>query len=96
MGYPVVIRTLDATWEGWVPYLEMSDIDLLIVKETSLPFWQRLRQVALLCRASVGVDYLIYTPDELAAMIEEQNPFILDVLEKGKVLYDRQVVSTMA
>ena len=29
MGYPVVIRTLDATWEGWVPYLEMRDIDLL-------------------------------------------------------------------
>ncbi|NKB38651.1 MAG: TIGR02099 family protein [Gammaproteobacteria bacterium] len=29
MGYPVVIRTLDATWEGWVPYLELSDIDLL-------------------------------------------------------------------
>ena len=29
MGYPVVIHTLDATWEGWVPYLELNDIDLL-------------------------------------------------------------------
>ena len=28
MDYPVVIHTLDATWEGWVPYLELSDIDV--------------------------------------------------------------------
>jgi uncharacterized protein (TIGR02099 family) len=29
MGYPVVIHSLDATWEGWVPHLQLSDIDLL-------------------------------------------------------------------
>ena len=29
MGYPVVIHRLDATWEGWVPYLELTNIDLL-------------------------------------------------------------------
>ncbi len=73
-----------------------SDIDLLIVKETQLPFLQRLKKVALLCRAAVGVDYLVYTPDELAGMIEDQNPFILDVLKTGEVLYEQRDVPAMA
>ena len=72
---------------------EWSDIDLLIVKNTSLPFMQRLKKVALLCRASVGVDYLVYTPDELEQMENEKNPFILDVLQKGKVLHERRLVA---
>lgn len=29
MGYPVAIHSLDATWEGWVPHLQLGDIDLL-------------------------------------------------------------------
>ena len=41
----------------------------------------------LLCRVPVGVDYLVYTPEEFAQMIAERNPFILEeVLRKGKVL----------
>ncbi|MDM8531478.1 nucleotidyltransferase domain-containing protein [Anaerolineales bacterium HSG25] len=72
---------------------EWSDIDLVIIKETSLPFLQRLREVSLLCRASVGVDYLVYTPSEFEQMITEKNPFIIDeVLNKGKLLYDRQQI----
>jgi predicted nucleotidyltransferase len=70
---------------------EWSDLDLVIVKETALPFLQRLKEVALLCRAPVGVDYLVYTPSEFEQMIAERNPFILhEVLGKGRVLYERQ------
>lgn len=29
MGYPVVIRSLDASWEGWVPHLYLRNIDLM-------------------------------------------------------------------
>ena len=76
---------------------EWSDLDLVIIKDTPLPFIQRLKQVALLCRAPVGVDYLVYTPDEFAQMIAEKNPFILkEVLRKGKVLYERQLDEAMA
>ena len=76
---------------------EWSDLDLVIIKDTSQPFLQRLKEVALLCRAPVGVDYLVYTPDEFAQMIAEKNPFILEeVLRLGKVLYERQPASTMA
>ncbi|RME74106.1 MAG: nucleotidyltransferase domain-containing protein [Chloroflexi bacterium] len=75
---------------------EWSDIDLVIIKQTSLPFLQRLKEVALLCRASVGVDYLVYTPDEFEQMLNQKNPFILDeVVRKGKVLYDRHTAPTV-
>src|SRR3990172_1976983 len=29
MGFPVVFHTIDATWQGWVPELTLTDIDLL-------------------------------------------------------------------
>jgi predicted nucleotidyltransferase len=75
---------------------EWSDLDLLIVKETSEPFLQRSKEVALLCCVLVGVDYLVYTPDELDEMIERGNPFILEVLQEGHTLYDRRIDPALA
>jgi len=67
-----------------------SDIDLAIVKDTSQPFLARLKEVALLCQSPVGVDYLVYTPQELEQLIAENNTFVqIEILEKGKVLYER-------
>ncbi|RMF01147.1 MAG: nucleotidyltransferase domain-containing protein [Chloroflexi bacterium] len=66
-----------------------SDLDLVIIKNTPLPFLQRSKEVALLCRAPVGVDFLVYTPDEFETMMAENNVFIVEeVLGKGKVLYE--------
>jgi predicted nucleotidyltransferase len=74
-----------------------SDLDLAIIKDTRAPFLQRLKEVALLCQAPVGVDFLVYTPGEFEQMIAEENPFILqEVINKGRVLYERQPVSTVA
>ena len=76
---------------------EWSDLDLVIVKDTPRPFLQRLREVALLCRPAVGVDFLVYTPREFAQMIADQNPFIVEeILLKGKVVYERQPGTTIA
>lgn len=76
---------------------EWSDIDLVIIKDTSLPFLQRLEEVALLCFAPEGVDYLVYTPKEFAQMVAEKNPFVLkEIIEKGKVLYERHAVEAVA
>ncbi len=69
---------------------DWSDLDLVIIKNTTLPFVQRLKEVALLCLADVGVDYLVYTPEEFSQMIVEQNPFIVnEIIGKGKVLYEQ-------
>ena len=75
---------------------EWSDLDLLIVKETSDSFLERSKEVALLCRALVGADYLVYTPDELDEMIERGNPFLLEALKEGRTLYERHADPILA
>ena len=74
-----------------------SDIDLVIVKDDPYPYFQRIKDVALLCRATVGVDYLVYTPNEFAQMLASKNPFILnEVVRKGRVLYECQLSPAVA
>ena len=70
---------------------EWSDIDLVIVKDTPKRFLARLKEVALLCRAPVGIDYLVYTPQEFDRLASDKdNPFFQrEILEKGQVLYER-------
>ena len=45
---------------------EWSDIDLVIIKQTKSRFLDRIREVMQLLRPQVGVDILVYTPDEFA------------------------------
>lgn len=69
---------------------EWSDIDLVIIKDTNKRFMDRLKEVALMCDYSVGVDFFVYTPEEILEAINEDNYFIKDeVLRKGKLLYER-------
>jgi predicted nucleotidyltransferase len=76
---------------------EWSDIDLAIIKNTSKPFMERLEEVTLLCLVPVGVDYLVYTPDEFSQMLLENNPFIKgEIVDKGKIIYERTTSSAMA
>ncbi len=76
---------------------EWSDIDLVIIKDTPLPFLQRLEEVALLCHVPVSVDFLVYTSGEFVQMIADNNPFIVkEVLQKGRVLYECQPAPAMA
>jgi uncharacterized protein len=66
-----------------------SDIDLVIVKETRLPFWQRLRETRRLLQPQVGTDILVYTPNEFE-QLQRERPFFRDeILSKGKVVYER-------
>ncbi|MBI6545903.1 MAG: nucleotidyltransferase domain-containing protein, partial [Cyanobacteria bacterium NC_groundwater_1444_Ag_S-0.65um_54_12] len=41
---------------------EWSDIDLVVVERTSLPFFQRLKKVRKLLQPKVGMDIMVYTP----------------------------------
>ena len=45
-----------------------SDLDLLIVADTELPFLERPRQFAKLNELGVPVDVLVYTKDEFDAL----------------------------
>jgi len=66
-----------------------SDIDLIVVKPTDHPFWQRLREVWELLQPRVGADILVYTPQEFAQLCRERLFFQREVLDKGVILYER-------
>jgi predicted nucleotidyltransferase len=70
---------------------ELSDLDLVVIKQTSAPFCERLREVASLLPAEIGgVDILVYTPEEFAAMQQEGNAFAEMIIEEARLIYDNQ------
>ena len=76
---------------------EWSDLDLLIVKETPLPFFKRLREVRDRCPVWIGVDFLVFTPEEMRQKIAEHDYFVVDeILKKGKILYEREPARAVA
>ena len=68
---------------------EWSDIDLVIVHNTKLPFYRRIKQALQLIHPKVGVDLLIYTPEEFSKLSRERRFFRDEILGNGKVLYAR-------
>jgi len=68
---------------------EHSDLDLVVVMKTDLRFVDRLLFLAKLTKPQVGVDFLVYTPEEFREMMEDENLFLQEeVVKKGVVLYD--------
>ena len=68
---------------------EWSDLDLVIVKQTDRRFLDRTKDVMRLLRPKVGVDILVYTPEEFEQLCQERPFFQHEIIEKGKVLYER-------
>ncbi|MEJ5249827.1 MAG: nucleotidyltransferase domain-containing protein [Caldilinea sp.] len=66
---------------------DLSDIDLIVIKETDQPFWERLFEVYRLLQPNVAIDLFIYTPKEWQEM-QTRLFFRKEVLEKSKVLYE--------
>jgi predicted nucleotidyltransferase len=68
---------------------EWSDLDLVLIKETQATFLDRTRQVLELLKPQVGVDVLVYTPDEFERL-STTRPFVRqEIVDKGKVIYER-------
>jgi uncharacterized protein len=65
-----------------------SDLDVLVIKETAEPFVRRLETMAELCPPGVHADILVYTPEELRQMVDDGNPFIIQALHEGRVVYE--------
>lgn len=66
-----------------------SDIDLVIIKKTSLPYFKRIRQLVRLLDYDVGIDFFVYTPEEFEEASETKLFFKEEILKKGQVLYDK-------
>ena len=68
----------------------LSDIDLVIIKDTDRPFVDRIGDVLALCDYAIPLEPLVYTPAEFEQMRREGNRFIEQVLKDGKVVYESQ------
>src|SRR3990167_6982191 len=70
---------------------DLSDLDVVVIKRTSSPFFDRLREVLeLLPPSTGGIDVLVYTPEEFEAMQREGNAFAEMIVEEGKLIYAGQ------
>ncbi len=67
---------------------EFSDIDLVIVYQTSKTFLNRLKELYLKWDIPKAVDILAYTPEEFQDMLKE-NAFIQNIVNTGEILYER-------
>ena len=54
---------------------EHSDIDVIVVRHTTQPFFDRLREIMELRLEFGAADMLIYTPDELEQMLAEDGRY---------------------
>ena len=69
-----------------------SDVDLLIIKETSERFidrWVTVGRIIDGTHRSIPVEPLVLTPEELEKRLAIGDQFIREIVEKGRVLYGR-------
>lgn len=69
---------------------ECSDIDLLIIKETSKRPIDRITEVVQIINPSLGVDLFVYTPREIEMLLAERYTFFTDIFKNGKILYEKR------
>jgi predicted nucleotidyltransferase len=70
-----------------------SDLDLVVITPTALPFEERIGQALKACYAAstrLPVEALVYTPDEWERMCRANNSFAALIAREGRVLYDRE------
>jgi HEPN domain-containing protein/predicted nucleotidyltransferase len=64
---------------------EWSDLDIMVIEETDLPFIERSLRLSRLIRPKAGTQFLVYTPMELRSLNERA--FVqIEILGKGRVL----------
>jgi len=66
---------------------EGSDIDILVVADFKEGFLDRIRTLMDLNTFKIPIEPVGYTPEEFNQMKNRKNTFMMEVLEKGKVLY---------
>jgi len=66
-----------------------SDIDILIIAESSKPRYQRSAPLyGALSDILMPMDIVVYTPEEIAEWSEVRQAFITTAVREGKVLYE--------
>ena len=66
-----------------------SHIDLLIIQRSKDSVFERVRNIERLLQRRCAADLIVLTPDEVESMLKAGNPYLKDILERGRVLHDR-------
>ena len=70
-----------------------SDLDLLIIKDTTKPFFQRVFEVRTLVSPLVRrqpFDPIVLTPKELRKRLARGDQFLQGIVRKGKLVYGKR------
>ncbi len=65
-----------------------SDLDILIIKKTADSYWERQKKVAKMLSVDCEVDAFVLTPAEVHQAVKKVQPFIYDIVNYGKVIYE--------
>ena len=69
---------------------EGSDIDIMIVADFEEGFLDRMKRLMDINTFEIPIEPIGYTPEEFERMMKRENPFIREVIEKGRILYERR------
>jgi len=68
-----------------------SDLDFFIVKKTKLPVSKRFGMVSdALFPRLIPMDFVVRTPQEIDSRLKGFDPFLNEVLNRGKILYEKK------
>jgi uncharacterized protein len=65
-----------------------SDVDLLVVMDTPLRTIEQAQKIRQYLDPLFGLDLVVYTPESLAQRLAWGDPFLLEIVARGKVLYE--------
>ncbi|MBE3519241.1 MAG: nucleotidyltransferase domain-containing protein [Firmicutes bacterium] len=66
---------------------ESSDINLILIKDTTKKLSDRLEEALLTLDPRVSLDVLVYTPEEFEDLLET-TPLLQDAVREGRVIYE--------
>jgi hypothetical protein len=64
-------------------------VDLLVILKTAQKTWERSFSIRRRIEYHFGLDLIIKTPAEIDQAIQNEDFFIQDILQKGKIAYER-------
>ncbi|KYK35734.1 MAG: hypothetical protein AYK19_10205 [Theionarchaea archaeon DG-70-1] len=68
---------------------EGSDIDLIVICDWKEDFLDRIGVLLELNEVNLPIEPIGYTRDEIEMMVKDRNPFILELLKDGVVIYEK-------
>lgn len=67
---------------------ENSDIDLLVIKDTSKRYWERVDEVTRLIHPQEAMDIFVLTEKEIEDSLNKDNQYLREIIERGKIIYE--------